>query len=88
MAYGDFKDLARRTASDKVSRDKAFNIAKNCKYDRYQRGMAFMVYKFIDKKSTSGSGVANNEIKQNLQLAKELHTPIIRNLKKNSLFKI
>ena len=35
MAYGDFKDLARRTASDKVLRDKAFNIAKNPKYDGY-----------------------------------------------------
>ena len=40
MAYGDFKDLARRTASDKVLRDKAFNIAKNPKYDAYQRGLA------------------------------------------------
>ena len=38
MAYGDFKDLARRTASDKVLRDKAFNIAKNPKYDGYQGG--------------------------------------------------
>ena len=36
MAYGDFKYLARRTASDNVLRDKAFNIAKNPKYDRYQ----------------------------------------------------
>ena len=43
MAYGDFKDLARRKASDKVLRDKAFNIAKNLKYDRYQRGHASMV---------------------------------------------
>ena len=77
MAYGDFKDLARRTASDKVLRDKAFNIAKNPKYDGYQRGLASMVYKFFDKKS-KGSGVVNNEIKQNLQLAKELHKPIIR----------
>ena len=33
MVYGDFKDLKRRTASDKVLRDKAFNIAKNSKYD-------------------------------------------------------
>ena len=33
MAYGDFKDLAKRTASDKILRDKAFNIAKNPKYD-------------------------------------------------------
>ena len=48
MAYGDFKDLARRTASDKVLRDKAFNIAKNPKYDGYQRGLASMVYKFFE----------------------------------------
>ena len=40
MAYGDFKDLKRRTAADKVLRDKAFNIAKNAKYDGYQRGLA------------------------------------------------
>ena len=43
MANGNFKDLKRRTASDKVLRDKAFNIAKNPKYDGYQRGLAFMV---------------------------------------------
>ena len=49
MAYGDFKDLARRTASDKVLRDKAFNIAKNPKYDGYQRGLASMVYTFLIK---------------------------------------
>ena len=35
MLYGYFKDLARKTASDKVLRDKAFNIAKNRKYDGY-----------------------------------------------------
>ena len=35
MAYGDFKDLAKRTASDKVLRDKAFNIAENLRYDGY-----------------------------------------------------
>ena len=69
MAYGDFKDLAGRTASDKVLRNKAFNIAKNPKYDGYQRGLASMVYKFFDKRST-GSGhplsSANNDTKQNL----------------------
>ena len=59
MAYGDFKDLARRTASDKVLRDKAFNIAKNPKYDGYQRGLASMVYKFFHEK-TSASGVGND----------------------------
>ena len=64
MAYGDFKDFKRRTASDKILRDKAFNIVKSPKYDGYQRGIASIVYKFFDKKST-GSGIANNEIKQN-----------------------
>ena len=49
MAYGDFKDLPRRTASDKVLRDRAFNISKNPKYDGYQRGLTSMVYKFFDK---------------------------------------
>ena len=86
MAYGDFKDLKRRTFSDKVLRDKAFNIAKNPKYDGYQRGLASMVYKFFDKKS-KGSGVVNNEIKQNLQLAKELHKPVSRNFKKEQFIR-
>ena len=50
MAYGDFKDLAKRTAADKVLRDKAFKIASDQKQDGYQRGLASMVYKFFDKK--------------------------------------
>ena len=50
MACGDFKDLTRRTASDKILRNKVFIIAKNLKYDGYQRGLASMVYKFFDKK--------------------------------------
>ena len=50
MAYGDSKDLAKRTASDKVLRNKAFNIASNTQYDGYQRGLASTVYKFFDKK--------------------------------------
>ena len=45
MTYGDFKDLTRRTASDKILREKAFNISKNSKYDGYQRGLGLMVYK-------------------------------------------
>ena len=77
MAYGDFKDIARTKTSDKVLRDKAINIAKNPKYDGYQRGLTSMVYKCFDKKS-KGSGIANNDIKQNLQLAEELYKPIIR----------
>ena len=43
MAYGDFKDLAKITVSDKVLINKAFNIAKNPKYDGYHRGLVFMV---------------------------------------------
>ena len=84
MAYGDFKDLAIRTASDKVWRDKAFNIAKNPKYDGYQRGVASMVYKLFDEKS-EGSGV-NIPLEFNEQLAKEIHKPIIRNFKKRTVF--
>ena len=48
MAYGDFKYLTRRTASDKTLRDKAFNIAKNIKYDGYQHELASMVYTCFD----------------------------------------
>ena len=58
MAYGKSKDLAKRTQSDKVLRDKAFRTASDPKYDGYQRGLASMLYKFFDKKS-SGSGIAN-----------------------------
>ena len=63
MTCGYFKDLSRRTASDKVLRDKAFDIAKNPKYGEYQRELASTVYKFFDKKS-KGGGV-NDKIKQN-----------------------
>ena len=56
------KDLTRRTtASDKILRDKAFNITKNPKYDGYQGGLVSMVYKFLDKK-TSGRTVKNENI--------------------------
>ena len=50
MAYGDFKDLTRRTSSDKFLREKAFNITKNPKYDGYQGGLASMVCKFLIEK--------------------------------------
>ena len=58
IVYGKSKDLVRRTQSDKVVRDKALKIATDPKYDSYQRGLASMVYKFFDKKS-SGSGIIN-----------------------------
>ena len=81
MAYGKSKDLIKRTQSDKVLRDKAFKIASDPKYDGYQRGLASIVHKFFDKKS-SGSGV--NE--PNYQLANELHESIIRKFKNKKVF--
>ena len=82
MAYGEFKDLARRTSSDKLLRDKGFNIAKNPKYDGHQRVLASMVYKYFDKKPAGScvTTLANNE-----QLA-ELHKPIIRNIEKRTFY--
>ena len=91
MAYGDFKDLVKRTATDKVLRNKAFKIASDQKYDRYQRGLASMVYIFFDKKS-QGSGrpssstslIVNN--KENIQLADELRKPVIRKFEKRKVY--
>ena len=77
MAYGDFKDLNRRAATDKVLRDKAFNISKDPKYDGYQRGLASMVYK-----KTSGSSMKNIS---NKELAGVLHKPIIRRFNKKKV---
>ena len=81
MAYGKTKDLVKRTQSDQVLRDKAFRIASDPNYDGYQRGLASMVYKFFDKKS-SGSGIVNEP---NYQLANELHKPAIRKFKKRKV---
>ena len=64
----------------KVLRDEAFNIAKDPKYDGYQRRIASMDYKFFDKKS-SGSGIKKKNI-PNKKLAEELHKPIIRKFNK------
>ena len=77
MAYGDFKDLPKRTVTDKVLRDKAFKTTSDQKYDGYQRGLTSMVYKFFDKKSP-GSGLANNN--ENIQIANELISQLLNNL--------
>ena len=82
MAYDKSKDLAKSTQSDKVLRDKSFKIASDPKYDGYQRGLASMVNKFFDKKS-SGIGIANEP---NYQLANELHKPIIRKFPKRKVY--
>ena len=64
MAYGDFKHLVRRTVSDRILREIAFNLVKNPKYDGHQRRLASMVYKCFDKKS-AGSGIDNNNNNNN-----------------------
>ena len=76
MAYRYFKDLTRKKVSDKILRDKAFNITKNLEYDGYQCGPASMVYKIFDEK-TSGSDIKNENI-SNKELAVDLHKRIIR----------
>ena len=96
-AYADHKDLINRTEADKVLRDKAFDIASNPKYDGYQRGLASMVYKFFDKKSTgSGFKKLKNTTKPTAGpsalarnssiLADERHKPIIRKFNKRKLY--
>ena len=90
MAYAKSKDLAKRTQSDKVLRDKVFKIANDPKYDGYKGGLASMVHKFFDKKS-SESGVdislANKSATElNYQLANELHRQIITKSKRRKFY--
>ena len=74
-AYSDSKDLTERTVADKILKNKAFNIAKDTKYDRYQRGLASMAYTFFNKKS-KGSGAKHVNTKLIPQ------SPLLKNLKK------
>ena len=82
-AYSDSKDLTKRTIADKNLKNRAFDIAKDPKYDGYQRGLASMVYKFFDSK-VSGSGA--KLIPENEQLPNELHKPIIRKFEKRKVY--
>ena len=94
-AYSDSKDLTKRIVADKILNNKAFNIAKDPKYDGYQRGLASMVYKFFDSKVASsdkkslGNGakyVNTKLIPQNQQLAEELHKFIITKFGKRKVY--
>ena len=96
-AYADHKDLINITKSDKALRDKAYDIASNPEYDGYQRGLASMVYRFFDKKSTAepsalartGSGFKRlkNTTKPSYSiLSDELHKPIIRKFNKRKVY--
>ena len=96
MAFGNFKDLTRRTAADKKLRDKAFNITKNPKNNRYQCGLASMVYKFFDKKTSNinkGTGINSDVVSEythpldlaTRKLEEELHKPMIRKFEKQKV---
>ena len=97
MDYGDLESLTRRTVADKVLRVKAFNIAKNTKYDGYLRGVSSMIYKFFDKTSATHAeksakrGAIKIEIILNQQsaahLANGLRKPIFKNyVKKRKVY--
>ena len=82
MANHKTKDLVKRTKSNKVLKDKAFQIASYSKYDGCQRGLASMLYKFFDKQSVSinkskGSSISE---KPDYQLANKLYKPIIKKI--------
>ena len=78
-AYSDSKDLAKRTISDETLKDRAYEVARNCGFNGYQRALASMVYKVFDKKI--GLGVSVNE-----QLAEELHKPVIKKFKRRKVY--
>ena len=75
--------MPRRRTVDKVLRDKTFNIAKNPKYDGYQKGLASMVYRFFGKNAVVGA--VKHETIQNKELPKELQKPIIRTFEKRKV---
>ena len=94
-AYSDSKDLTKKTVADKILKNKAFNTAKDPKYDGYQRRLASMVYKFFDSKVASpdkkSSGSVAKHVNtrltpQNQQLAEGLHKPIIRKFEKRKVY--
>ena len=92
MGSGDFKNLLRRTTSNKILRDQVFNIAENSKYDESQCRLASIVYKCLNKNSLGGAvtradkSAIKSEIMPNQQLAEELHNPIIRKFKKRKVY--
>ena len=101
-AYADHKDLINRTKSDKVLRDKAYNIASNPEYDGYQRGIASVVYKIFDKKSAAEPTTKSSSLERSAKhvmgsgvkklkdsssiLAVELHKPVIKKFNKRKVY--
>ena len=75
-ANSDSKDLAKRTISDKILKERVYKIARNHDYDGFERALTSMVYRIFDKKKGSGRSI-------NEQLAEELHKTVIKKFKKN-----
>ena len=86
MAYGDFKDLTKRIASDKILCDKSFNISKNSKYDGYQHGIASMLQCFFFKNCANAVSVIKNENISEKKLVEELHETIFRKFKTRKVY--
>ena len=74
-AYANSKDLAKRTLSDNVLKDRIYEIVLNARSDGYQRGLPIMVYKFSDKKIGSGANVTE-------VLALKLFKTVIKDFKR------
>ena len=86
MANGDFKNFTRRTASDKILHEKAFNISQNPKFDEYQKDLTSMTYTFLNKESASvanksafSNGISNKNV-SNKELAERLYKPFTRKI--------
>ena len=78
-AYSDSKDLAKRTVSYKILKDRPYKIARYLRYDGYKRALSSVVYKFLEKEAGSGASV-------NKALAEELHKPIIIKFKRRRVY--
>ena len=83
MSSGDFINLSRRTASDKLLRDDAFNIDKNPKYDGYQCELSAILKKTFSDANTSGGAILEHQ-----QLAEEVHKPNNKKFEKKILKRI
>ena len=79
-AYSDSKDLAKKIISYQILKNKAYEIARNCVYNGYQRALVNMVYRFFDKK-------AGPEVSVNEQLAEELHKPVTKKFKRETFMR-
>ena len=86
-AYSDSKYLAKRPISDKVLKDKFYEIAISLKYDGYQRGLLSLVYNFFYEKTESGA-IATSKVREsvNEELSQELHKLVIKNFKRRDVY--